>query len=92
MSSTTVCHPIFARLYDKLSVVAVTVEPEPHQRANAVEAATSTTIRVTVIDATATELPHENATFDAALYSLVLCASPTPPRRSLTSNPAVRFT
>lgn len=123
MSSTTVCHPIFARLYDKLSVVAeaagspdhrtellaglrgrvidigagtslniahypsevsevVTVEPAPHLRPNAVEDATSTTIRVTVIDATASELPHENATYDAAVYSLVLCASPTPPRRS----------
>lgn len=112
MPSTTVRHPIFARLYDKLSVVAeaagsrehraellaglsgrvievgagtglnfahypsavsevVAVEPEPHLRAKAV-------VAITVIDATAGDLPHGEATFDAAVYSLVLCSVADP--------------
>ncbi len=119
MPSTTVRHPIFARLYDKLSVVAeaagsrehrtellaglsgrvievgagtglnfahypsavsevVAVEPEPHLRAKAVEAATSATVAITVTDATAGDLPHGEATFDAAVYSLVLCSVADP--------------
>ncbi len=119
MSSTTVRHPIFARLYDKLSVVAenagnrehrvellaglsgrvieigagtglnfvhypsdvsevAAVEPEPHLRAKAVAAASSAAVAITVIDATAGSLPYGDATFDAAVYSLVLCSVADP--------------
>ncbi len=119
MPPTRVRHPIFARLYARLSAVAedngatehrrellaglsgriieigagtglnfahypsdvtevVAVEPEPYLRNQARKAADNATTPVTVINATATELPHADAAFNAAVYSLVLCSISDP--------------
>jgi ubiquinone/menaquinone biosynthesis C-methylase UbiE len=52
----------------------VAVEPEPYLRARAVTAAPGTVAPVRVIDAVADQLPFENASFDVAVSSLVLCS------------------
>jgi ubiquinone/menaquinone biosynthesis C-methylase UbiE len=52
----------------------VAVEPEPYLRARAATAATGGSAPVRVVDAVADELPFENASFDAAVSSLVLCS------------------
>jgi ubiquinone/menaquinone biosynthesis C-methylase UbiE len=52
------------------------VEPEPHLRALAVEAAGRAAVRVVVVDGAADHLPAEDASFDAAVVSLVLCSVP----------------
>jgi ubiquinone/menaquinone biosynthesis C-methylase UbiE len=54
----------------------VAVEPEPYLRARALEAAASAPRPVTVVDAVADALPVEDASFDAAVCSLVLCTVP----------------
>jgi SAM-dependent methyltransferase len=54
----------------------VAVEPEPHLRALAVEAAARAAVAVTVVDAVAGALPFEDASFDAAVACLVLCTVP----------------
>ncbi|QPP10129.1 class I SAM-dependent methyltransferase [Streptomyces bathyalis] len=61
------------------SVTQVTaVEPEPHLRAAADAAARSEAVRVPVqvVAGTADALPAEDRTFDAAVFSLVLCSLP----------------
>jgi ubiquinone/menaquinone biosynthesis C-methylase UbiE len=114
-------HPVFARVYQQLSIAAddhgvaehrdellagiagrvieigagggrnfvhyptgvdevVAIEPEPYLRQRAVEAADA--VRgdggppVSVVDATADALPFDDAAFDAAVFSLVLCSVP----------------
>jgi len=52
------------------------VEPEPHLRALAHEAAARTAIEITVVDALADSLPFDDASFDAAVTTLVLCSVP----------------
>lgn len=52
----------------------VAVEPEPYLRARAASAATDATAPVRVVDAVADELPFEDASFDIAVSSLVLCS------------------
>lgn len=52
------------------------VEPEPHLRALAAEAAQRTAVPVTVVDGTADAIPADDAAFDAAVVSLVLCSVP----------------
>jgi ubiquinone/menaquinone biosynthesis C-methylase UbiE len=54
----------------------VAVEPEPHLRGKAMQAAGKAPVRVTVVDALADALPFEDASFDAAVCSLVLCSVP----------------
>jgi ubiquinone/menaquinone biosynthesis C-methylase UbiE len=54
----------------------VAVEPEPRLRAAAEAAAGSTPFPVTVVDGVADRLPAEDATFDAAVTTLVLCSVP----------------
>ena len=114
---TAVHHPIFARVFDRMSereermgqaehrqamleglsgrVVElgagnginfrhypaavselVAVEPEPYLRARAEQAARRAAVPVTVVDGLGGELPFEDASFDAAVTSLVLCSVP----------------
>lgn len=114
-AGTKVHHPVFARLYARLSASAeakgaaahreemlaglagrvvevgagnglnfahypatvtevVAVEPEAHLRKLARAAAHAAIVPVTVVDGTADHLPLDDATFDAAVCSLVLCS------------------
>jgi ubiquinone/menaquinone biosynthesis C-methylase UbiE len=52
----------------------VAVEPSPHLRGLAVEAASGAPVRVEVRDGTAEALPARDGEFDAAVVSLVLCS------------------
>ena len=52
------------------------VEPEPHLRAAAETEARRAPVPVEVVDGWADELPVGDATFDAAVTSLVLCSVP----------------
>lgn len=54
------------------SVLAV--EPEPYMRRQARRAAASATVPVHVVDGCAQELPADDASFDVAVVSLVLCS------------------
>ena len=54
----------------------VAVEPEPYLRERAKEAARRATATVTVVEGLGGELPFEDAGFDAAVASLVLCSVP----------------
>lgn len=54
----------------------VALEPEPYLRAKAQQAAATTGVRITVADGVADRLPFEDASFDAAVASLVLCSVP----------------
>ncbi|HYJ66885.1 MAG TPA: class I SAM-dependent methyltransferase [Nocardioidaceae bacterium] len=52
------------------------VEPEPRLRALAVARADEVDAEVEVVDGVADELPADDASFDAAVLSLVLCSVP----------------
>jgi ubiquinone/menaquinone biosynthesis C-methylase UbiE len=52
----------------------VAVEPEAYLRRQAESAAQSVPVKITVVDGTADHLPVDDATFDAAVASLVLCS------------------
>ncbi len=52
------------------------VEPEPHLRALAQRNAAAAPVPVRVVDATAADLPVADASYDAAVASLVLCTVP----------------
>ncbi|WP_436888374.1 class I SAM-dependent methyltransferase [Nocardiopsis dassonvillei] len=52
----------------------VAVEPEPHLRAAARRAAKRAPVPVEVVDGTAERLPFAEASFDAAVATLVLCS------------------
>ena len=54
----------------------VAAEPEPYLRARATEAASTASVEVQVVDAVAASLPFADASFDAAVASLVLCSVP----------------
>jgi ubiquinone/menaquinone biosynthesis C-methylase UbiE len=54
----------------------VAVEPEPYLRERAIVAAAAAPVPVTVVDAVADALPFEDASFDAGVFSLVLCTVP----------------
>ncbi|MEU8244946.1 class I SAM-dependent methyltransferase [Nonomuraea sp. NPDC048916] len=55
----------------------VAVEPEDHLRALAERAAGSAPVPVQVVAGHAAELPFDDAAFDAAVLSLVLCSVPS---------------
>jgi ubiquinone/menaquinone biosynthesis C-methylase UbiE len=50
------------------------LEPEPHLRSLAAQAAGEASVRITVLDATAESVPHEDGAFDSIVSSLVLCS------------------
>lgn len=52
------------------------VEPEPYLRRIAAVAALAAPVPVTVLDGTAELVPHEDASFESAVSSLVLCTVP----------------
>jgi ubiquinone/menaquinone biosynthesis C-methylase UbiE len=58
----------------------VAVEPEPYLRSLAVQAAMRASFNVAVTDGVAEQLPAEEASFDAAVVSLVLCSVHDPAR------------
>lgn len=63
----------FAR-YPRTVSEVVAVEPEPHMRRLAAEAAQAASVPVDVVSGTAEELPLESGVFDAAVCSLMLCS------------------
>ena len=69
----------FAR-YPETVLEVVAVEPERHMRQLAAEAALGANVPVDVLPGTAEELPMADASFDAAVVSLVLCSLRDVPR------------
>jgi ubiquinone/menaquinone biosynthesis C-methylase UbiE len=75
----------------------VAVEPEPRLRAIAETEAAKAAVPVEVVDGTADRLPADDAGFDAAVASLVLCSVPDVPaalaeiRRVLRPGGQLRF-
>jgi MFS family permease len=73
------------------------VEPEPRLRELAETKASEVPVAVEVVDGTADRLPADDATFDAAIASLVLCSVPDVPaalaevRRVLRPGGQLRF-
>ena len=73
------------------------VEPEPRLRELAEARATEASVSIEVVDGTADQLPAQDATFDAAIASLVLCSVPDVPaalaeiRRVLRPRGELRF-
>jgi ubiquinone/menaquinone biosynthesis C-methylase UbiE len=65
----------FAHYPDTVTEV-VAIEPEPSLRRVAQEAAQSLEAAIAVVDGQAAGLPVEDAAFDAAVVSLVLCSVP----------------
>jgi ubiquinone/menaquinone biosynthesis C-methylase UbiE len=64
------------RHYPPTVTEVLAVEPEPHLRALAEQAAAEVSVRVSLVDGVASELPAEDASCDAAVASLVLCSVP----------------
>lgn len=84
-------------LYPTSVTELVAVEPEPYMRAGAVAAAASASVPVRVIDGQAEALPLEDESFEAAVFSLVLCSVRSQPealaeaRRVLRPGGELRF-
>jgi ubiquinone/menaquinone biosynthesis C-methylase UbiE len=75
----------------------VAVEPEDYLRAKAERVAEDAPVAIRVVDGLADDLPAEDASFDAAVASLVLCSVPDPAaalaelRRVLRPGAELRF-
>ena len=61
-------------------VHVLAVEPDPTARAAAVERARDASVPIEIVDGVAESLPAEDASFDAAVVSGVLCSVPDPAR------------
>lgn len=61
-------------LYPTTVEKVLAVEPEPLLREAATEEAKTTPVEIEVVDGLASELPAENASYDAVVASLVLCS------------------
>jgi ubiquinone/menaquinone biosynthesis C-methylase UbiE len=66
------------RRYPNSVTEVVAVEPENDLRALAERAADTASVPVTVVAGHGDALPYDDATFDAAVVSLVLCSVPEP--------------
>ena len=66
------------RHYPETVEQVVALEPEPHLRAKAHDAARGAQVKVSVQDGVAGDLPLADGGFDAAIASLVLCTVPDP--------------
>ncbi|MFI0449663.1 class I SAM-dependent methyltransferase [Actinomadura sp. 6N118] len=66
------------RRYPATVTEVVAVEPEDLLRASALRVAASATVPVSVVPGHAGALPAGDASFDAAVLSLVLCSLPSP--------------
>lgn len=73
-SGTGVMFPYFEACGGDLTVTAI--EPDPHMRAQAREAATQFETEITVVDAPAEALPCEKNSVDAVTAGLVFCTIP----------------
>lgn len=62
--------------YPESVTEVIAVEPEPYLRSLAETDAARAEVPITVIDGVAEDLPAEDASFDAAIASLVLCSVP----------------
>ncbi len=58
----------------------IALEPEPHLREQALRAAASAPVPISVREGNASRLPFADAEFDVAVASLVLCTVPDQPR------------
>jgi SAM-dependent methyltransferase len=67
-------HGINFAHYPETVTGVLAVEPDPTLRARAGQAAVSAPVPVTVVDGVAERLPAEDASFDVAVTSLVLCS------------------
>jgi ubiquinone/menaquinone biosynthesis C-methylase UbiE len=67
-------HGVNFGLYPDAVTEVVAVEPEPTLRGLAREAAKKASVPITVVDGVAERLPAEDASFDVAVTSLVLCS------------------
>jgi ubiquinone/menaquinone biosynthesis C-methylase UbiE len=76
--------------YPETVTEVVAVEPEPHLRQRAMEAADLASVSVDVVDGVADDLPGEDGEFDAGVASLVLCTVPDQPRALAELRRAVR--
>jgi ubiquinone/menaquinone biosynthesis C-methylase UbiE len=65
------------RHYPDAVTELIAVEPEPHLRERAEQAARETGRPIRVIDAVADRLPFDDGAFDAAVAVLVLCSVPS---------------
>lgn len=61
-------------LYPASVTELVAIEPEPYLRAEALAAAAGAPVPVRVIDGQAETLPFDDESFDAVVFSLVLCS------------------
>lgn len=69
--------PMFGHYPDTVTEV-VAIEPEPYLRAIATKTAAESALPIHVLDGTADEMPFPDASFDAAVCSLVLCSVAEP--------------
>ncbi|MFI7617447.1 class I SAM-dependent methyltransferase [Nonomuraea terrae] len=71
-------HGVMFAHYPPAVTRVLAVEPEPHLRRRAAEAAARAPVPVEVVDAVADRLPATDQSMDAAVFALVLCSVPDP--------------